>query len=78
MRTVLICHSEDDLNRTGTARWLASFSDLVGVVVICEGRSAVYRRFRREIKRVGWFRFLDVLAFRVYYKRCARSEAPKC
>jgi hypothetical protein len=68
VRTVLICHAEDDLNRLGIARWLASFSDLAGVVVIREDAGAARRRIRRELKRVGWLRFLDVIAFRVYYR----------
>jgi Formyl transferase len=68
MRTVLICHAEDDLNRIGTARWLASFTDLAGMVIIEEGGLSTWRRVRREVRRSGWLRFLDVLAFRVYYR----------
>jgi folate-dependent phosphoribosylglycinamide formyltransferase PurN len=54
MRTVLICHAEDDLNRIGTARWLASFTDLAGIVIIQEGGLSTWRRVRREIRRSGW------------------------
>jgi hypothetical protein len=68
MTTVLICHHDDPLNREGMARWLASFSDLRGVVVIREEGNRMRARIRREIKRIGIIRFLDVLAFRVYYK----------
>jgi folate-dependent phosphoribosylglycinamide formyltransferase PurN len=68
MRTVLICHHDDALNRAGIARWLASFSDLAGVVVIREEAGRMRKRIRREIQRIGFFRFLDVLAFRFYYK----------
>jgi hypothetical protein len=68
MRTLLICHHDDELNRVGMARWLASFSDLTGVVVIQEEPGRMRARIRREIKRVGYLRFLDVLAFRFYYK----------
>ena len=68
MRTVLICHEEDRLNRIGLARWMDSFSELAGVVVLRETSERKRRRVRREIERVGWFRFLDVLAFRAYYK----------
>jgi methionyl-tRNA formyltransferase len=50
------------------ARWLASFSDLTGVVVIQEEPGRMRARIRREIKRVGYLRLLDVLAFRFYYK----------
>jgi methionyl-tRNA formyltransferase len=75
-RSVLICHAESRLNREGIARWLASVTDLVGLVVIEEGASDALRRIRREVKRVGFRRFLDVLAFRVYYAaRHARRDA---
>lgn len=68
MRTLLICHEGDDLNRQGLARWLASFTTLVGVLVIREPNSRMRQRFKRELQRVGFWRFLDVLAFRVYYR----------
>jgi hypothetical protein len=68
LKTLLICHDKALLNLNGIGRWLASFSDLVGIVVLREGPGRVRRRVRREIKRVGLLRFLDVVAFRVYYK----------
>jgi hypothetical protein len=34
MRTVLICHEEEPLNRYTLPRWLASFSHLRGIVVL--------------------------------------------
>ena len=68
MRTVLICHEDDDLNRTGLARWLVSFTDLVGIVSLRETRSRLLRRVRRELNRVGALRFPDVLAMRLYYR----------
>lgn len=68
MKTVLIYHENDAIDRDVTARWLASFSDLVGVVVLRENKARMKTRVRREIKRVGYARFLDVLAFRLYYK----------
>jgi folate-dependent phosphoribosylglycinamide formyltransferase PurN len=67
-RTLLICHEDAALDRDVLAGWLASFSDLVGVVVLRETGARMKRRVRRELKRVGALRFLDVLAFRVYYK----------
>lgn len=67
-RTLLICHEGAELDRTGLARWLASFSDLRGVVVLRERQERARRRVRRELKRVGAARFPDVLAFRLYYK----------
>lgn len=67
-RTVLICHADDRLNREGVALWLRAVTDLAGIVVIEEPRARMKKRIRREIERVGLFRFLDVLAFRLYYK----------
>ena len=67
-RTLLICHEGAELDRTGLARWLASFSDLRGVVVLRERHERARRRVRREWQRVGAARFPDVLAFRLYYK----------
>lgn len=68
-RTVLICHADDPLNREGLARWLAATTQLVGVVILQEPPRRMRRRIHREIQRVGLFRFVDVLAFRLYYKR---------
>lgn len=76
MRTVLICHKHDSLNRFGLARWLGSFSDLAGIVSIEEPVSRKWRRFRREVKRVGLARFFDVLGFRVY-NRAVHARADK-
>lgn len=68
MKTLLICHSGAELDQVVLARWLNSFSDLVGIVIIQEQRSRLWRRIRREVKRIGVLRFLDVLAFRLYYR----------
>jgi hypothetical protein len=68
MKTVLICHEGALLDEEVLARWLNSFSDLVGLVLLREPRNRFWRRVRGEIKRVGIFRFLDVLAFRAYYR----------
>ncbi len=67
-RAVLICHEDDPLNREGLARWLASWADLAGLVVLAEPRQRLWRRIKRELRRVGPLRFLDVLAFRLYYR----------
>jgi hypothetical protein len=73
---VLICHAESRLNREALPRWLASFSDLAGIVLIEETSAPMRARVQREIARVGLWRFLDVLAFRVYYGiRFARRDA---
>lgn len=68
MRTVLICHEGAALDERGLASWLASFSELAGIVVLRETGQRMRQRIRREVKRVGFARFLDVLAFRLYYK----------
>jgi len=68
IRTLLICHEGASLDEEGLARWLASFSDLVGIVVLRETKQRMGRRIKREVKRVGLARFLDVLSFRFYYK----------
>jgi len=68
MRTVLICHQGSKLDEVILARWLASFSELAGIVVIEEEGQRIWKRVKREISRVGALRFLDVLAFRVFYK----------
>jgi folate-dependent phosphoribosylglycinamide formyltransferase PurN len=68
MRTVLMCHAEDAFDREGLAAWLASFSDLAGIVVIEETAAQKRARVRREWQRVGPWRFLDVLAMRLYYR----------
>ena len=68
MKTVLICHEDDVLNREALPLWLASFSDLAGIVSIRETREQKRNRVRREIKRVGKARFLDVIAYRVFHR----------
>lgn len=75
MKTLLICHEDAPLDRVVLARWLASFSTLAGVLVIAEKGSRKLRRARKEIGRVGFLRFLDVMAFRLYYRLVlARSD----
>jgi hypothetical protein len=75
-RTVLICHAESILNREGVARWLGSFTDLAGLVLIEEHGRQTKTRVRYEVKRIGWLRFADVLAFRAYYGlRLARRDS---
>lgn len=75
MKTLLICHEGMLLDHEGMMRWLASFSELTGVVVLRETGGRTRQRIRSQIKRVGYLRFADVLAFRLYYKlRHARSD----
>jgi hypothetical protein len=67
-RSVLICHRGADFDRNGLARWLASFSQLAGIVEVDEPMSRTVQRVRREWKRSGIFGFADVVAFRAYYR----------
>jgi hypothetical protein len=73
-RIVLICHHGDLLNHDALGRWLASFADLAGIVVLHETRARAWRRIRREIRRVGLLRFCDVLAFRLHYRLTRRRH----
>jgi hypothetical protein len=63
---VLICHEGDRLDREGLASWLANTMRLAGLILIRDDRGRLWRASRREIRRVGILRFLDVVAFRVY------------
>jgi methionyl-tRNA formyltransferase len=67
MRTLLICHDGYPLDQQVMARWLASFSHLVGLIVLRENKQQIWRRIRRELSRSGPWRLCDVIAFRLYY-----------
>lgn len=77
LRTVLICHHDAPLHREGIARWLASWSELAGTIVVHEPRAILERRLRREYERVGALRLLDVLAGRLFFRvrNAARDRA---
>lgn len=76
MKTLLICHEDDALNRIALAGWLSSFSELTGIVSLVEVPSRMKKRVKMEIQRIGYLRFLDVLAFRVFYKlRLAKQDS---
>ena len=75
LRVVLICHHDAPLHQEGIARWISSWGTLSGIVVIREPASVVRRRIRREWRRVGTMRLLDVFAFRIYHRlRFARED----
>ncbi|MFC7176993.1 formyltransferase family protein [Halosegnis marinus] len=61
-------HEDARFEREVIEPWLASVSDLVGVVVIRNKRARTLARARRELSRSGLFGFADVLAFRLYYR----------
>ncbi|MGE5480737.1 MAG: formyltransferase family protein [Chloroflexota bacterium] len=77
MRTLLICHEGAEIDQGVLARWMASFSELGGIIVLREKKSRLFKRIRKEIKRSGLFRFADIIAFRIYYKlfRAGRDRA---
>jgi folate-dependent phosphoribosylglycinamide formyltransferase PurN len=55
------------MTRYGFARWLASFTDLAGIVEIHEDGSRAKQRIRSEVRRIGWLRFIfDVIPYRIY------------
>ena len=63
-----MCHHGSRIEQQVLAPWLASFSNLAGMIVIEEPPGAIRGRARRELRRVGPVRFADVAAFRAYYK----------
>lgn len=65
-KTLLIVQAGTPLVEEGLARWLASFSDLTGMILLRERRWLRWRRLWRERQRVGLWRLLDILAYRVY------------
>lgn len=77
MKTLLICHAGAELDHPGLSGWLASFSDLTGVIILRERGGRLRQRVRREVQRVGLLRFLDVLAFRLYYKLALAGQDRK-
>ncbi len=68
MKTVLICHDGARLDEIGLARWMSSFSELAGVLVLREPGKRMWQRVRKEIQRNGLLRIADVAAFRLYYR----------
>ena len=71
---VLICHENDRLDTEGLASWLACTMTLAGLVVITDAPGRVLSVARREVRRVGWLGFLDVLAFRLFARIVLRSK----
>jgi hypothetical protein len=77
---VLICHQNDPIDCAGIAAWLHSEFTLCGIVVLQERPGFLFmnkrmRKLRVEYRRLGFFRFLDVLLFRLVYQfRHARRD----
>ena len=68
LRIAVICHDEDAIGRDLLPRWSATFAEVVAIVSIREPARALLHRFRSELRRVGPFRMLDIVAFRLYYR----------
>ncbi len=67
-RSVLICHRGALLDRNGLSAWMASFSDLAGIVELSETTGRTMQRIKAQVHRSGVWRLLDVFALRVYYR----------
>jgi Formyl transferase len=68
LRSLLICHRDAILDRDGLSSWMASFSDLVGIVELREPPARTWQRVRNQVARAGVWRFLDVLGLRLFYR----------
>lgn len=55
MRTVFICHEGAILNQRVLPRWLNSFSELVGIIVLRETKKRVWQRICAEMRRNAIF-----------------------
>jgi methionyl-tRNA formyltransferase len=67
-RVALICRHDAPLHVEGVTRWIASWATLAGVVIVHEPGGLLWKRLKRERRRVGLPRLADVLAFRAYYR----------
>ncbi len=67
-RVLLIAHQEAPLHWDGLARWIATWATLAGVEILQEPSNLKWKRLKRERRRVGTARLLDVLAFRFWYR----------
>jgi methionyl-tRNA formyltransferase len=65
---ILICHEDEPIDSEGIASWLACDFSLVGIVLLRDEPGSWLRKLRRESRRVGWIRLLDVILFRVFYQ----------
>ncbi len=63
---VLIFHECDRLDTEGLASWLAGTLNLAGLIVISDQGRRLWTAARRELRRVGWLGFLDVIAYRLF------------
>lgn len=67
-KAILICHENDRFDREGLAAWMAVSFHLVGIVELRDDSAMLLKKLRREYKRVGFLRLVDVLLFRLFYR----------
>jgi len=65
---VLICHQNDPLDAEGIAAWLSNSFCLAGIVLLQDRPDSILRKIRKEYRRVGFIRLLDVIMFRLMYQ----------
>lgn len=68
MRSVLICQHDAQLVREVMPRWLNSFTDLAGIVVLRDQQSQRWKKLQRSLKQDGLWGTLDLLAYRVFHR----------
>jgi Formyl transferase len=68
MRSVLICQHDSLLVREIMPRWLASFTDLAGVLVIREPRGHRLSKVKRSLRQQGLWGTIDLLAYRLFHR----------
>ena len=68
MRTVLICQYDAALVREIMPRWLASFTELAGILVIREPSGHRLAKLQRSLRKDGLLGTLDLLAYRLYHR----------
>jgi Formyl transferase len=68
MRSVLIVQHDAALVRQIMPRWLASFTDLSGILVIREPGGYRLAKLKRSLRTEGLLGTLDLLAYRLYHR----------
>src|SRR5690349_13994799 len=71
---VLMCHEGDRIDCEALASWLATTLRLAGLILIRDRPGRLWRAARREIRRVGLMRFVDVVAFRLYARLALKGR----
>lgn len=77
MKTVLMCHGYNFFNKEIVSRWLATFSEVVGIVIINEHPDFKKKRYKYEFKRSGLFGFIDIILFKVYHRLFLKKKEAK-